>query len=204
MHTIQYFLSRFSSRWTPTLDGRYQASRYYAQARNQLDNSALQAFYSSDVGKNFTNGQWAVMWLVGSDIIMKEYLDCKAVGVPIAMARLKVSKADQEDIWNNGLVLAVHGGGFRHTTVPAMRESDICQVFKADGSKRTPEEQIKWLDDLLRPMLEVLENHSIHVKGRTNITPEETAKLLVTYPFPVTSGVLRASADFIDNYQPQE
>jgi hypothetical protein len=144
-----------------------------------------------------TTSQKAVLHRVGSGIIIPEYLDCHCPGVPLAMERLKVDKVDQADIWGNGLIMATITGGYKTVMVPSMRESDVCQVFKADGSKRTAAEQIKWLKDLIRPALDVMENHSIYVAHSTYIRPESLIELLLTPPYPLTPDVLHAIADKI-------
>lgn len=190
MHTVAYYTKRFNRYWTASLESRYIASTYYAQAKSTLSGTNQQAFRNNEADKNFTDSQWGVIGLVGANVIIKEYLDCPKPGIPIVMARLKVKIVDQVDIWHNGLEMTTIGGGTKTVMIPAMRESDICQVFKADGSRRTPEEQVKWLEDLVRPALEVLENHSIYVAHRMYIQPEKLVELLIGPIPPLPSKVL--------------
>ena len=145
MHTVAYYTKRITRYWTASLQDRVRSCEFYAQARNELDTISLQAIESVEPLVNMTPSQRAVLHRVGSGIIIPEYLDCHCPGIPLAMERLKVDKVDQADIWGNGLIMATITGGYKTVMIPAMRESDVCRVFKADGTKRSAAEQVKWL-----------------------------------------------------------
>lgn len=199
MHTVAYYTKRITRYWTASLQDRVRSCEFYAQARNELDTISLQALESVEPLVNMTPSQRGVLHRVGSGIIIPEYLDCHCPGIPLAMERLKVDKVDQADIWGNGLIMATITGGYKTVMIPAMRESDVCQVFKADGTKRSAAEQIKWLRDLARPALDVMENHSIYCAHRMYITPEKLTELLRQEPYVLTPAVLRAIADSIES-----
>jgi len=196
-HKLDYYLTHFVNTWGKSLDQRLKASRYYAEAINTDNAFARYSFENLPDFKEWTKKQWRLVYLVGSGVIIPEYLDVHNPGIGIVMARYKVSQVDQADILGNGLHMATITGGQKVVQIKNMEEHHIAQVFIADGSKRSHADQVKWLKDLVRPNLEVLDNHCVRVAHACHISPAELSKLLTTKPFPLSADALMALAQTV-------
>lgn len=178
-HRLAYYVRHFATLWGKSLQQRATACKFYADAVNSGNLLAQVAFQAIDGFTNLRPKQWRLMRLVGSGVIIPEYLDAHDAAVPNCMARCKVSHEDQKDIWNNGLAVGTLSGRTVVKTMDTLQAHHIAQVYiQSTGNKRSVQAQVKWLEEHVRPNLEVLDHSVLRVGHACFISKDELANLL--------------------------
>ena len=178
-HTIDYYINKFKHYYAKANAFRVKAAKFYAEACNRNDLQARHAFELIDEFKDWTPKQWRLLYLIGSGVILSEYLDCHNPGIAICMARFGVKFEDQLDIFENGLCMYTITGRTKVVSVERMKECHIAQVFISGGDKRDAEGQMQWLREHVRKSPEVLPGGIIRVGHACHINQEQLVGLLL-------------------------
>lgn len=196
-HSIEYYVNQFQRYWGKSIKDRHTACKFYAAALNSSEKGEAYRFCALDDFKHWTDQKWRQIYIIGCDIVIPEYLDYKP-GITEILHRCAVSKVDQADIFGNGLNCAAVNGTVRNITIDKLQECHIAQVYLMDGSgnKRDVAAQVIWLQEHIRPVVEVLENHCIRVGCATIITPDQLFQLLIGERRPLGPDALMAAATY--------
>ena len=194
-HSIDYYTNKFVNLWAKANAFRVKAARVYAEACNKKTLDAKYAFRALEGFQDWTEEQWKRIYLIGSGVILSEYIDAPDPAITRVMAKYKVSFDDQLEIFTNGLEIATLAGNTTVIRLEKLQEHHIAQAFiEATGEHRSIEDQVQFMRERVRENLEVLENHSISVRHACHISPEQVYNLLTQETCVLDSAALMAAA----------
>lgn len=192
---IRYYVNLFEGKWDKSLDRRVEACDAYAYAVNTYGIEVKAHFKDLYQTQNFKDHQWGVILGVGNEKIAPEWLDYRNTSVPLSLARNNIDLDTQYEIYEQGLDIYTLNGNIKHINASSLRVCHITQAYHEDGTPRSMEEQIRWLQDKERPNINVEEDGRIHVRSRCYITKAMLIGLLKSNPPPLTVAELREIAD---------
>lgn len=195
--TVKSLIKRFCIIWRTGVEARYKAACVYAEAVNEFDLSAKQAFRELEEFSNWTPMKWSLLYHIGCGNIPKCYLDFNRPSIPLAMRRIGITPDEQERIFMEGVFAADINGKVRCIKLRHLQEKILTQVWDENGHKRSILQQLKWLQDHQKSNFDVLPDGTIHVHHRCYISPALLVKLLRTKPYPLSAADLRTVADAV-------